>query len=85
MALSLKEQRRLRRLKRYPGRLTIDLSKKVKSCWISKQDKNGWSLGYAYRNRTIWLRNVRFKTRADVEKAMEKCSLVFIELKNKGA
>ncbi len=75
----------MRRLKRYPGRTTIDLTKKVKSCWISKQDKNGWSLGLVWGNRTIWLRNVRFRTQEDVHLvALGKIGLVEVELKNAG-
>lgn len=66
--------------KRYYG-LTV-LKEGQKFAWLSVQNKNGWSLGFALNNRTVWLRNIRFKNAKEVSRAMEKGSLVFIELKH---
>lgn len=65
---------------RYYG--TVKLKAGSKYAWLSQQNKNGWSLGLALNNRTVWLRNIRFATRKEVEKAMERSKLVFIQLKN---
>lgn len=35
--------------------------------WVSKQNKNGWSLGLAIGKNTFWLKNVRFKTCEEVK------------------
>lgn len=63
---------------RWYGRQTI--SEATKLAWVSRQDKFGWSLGLALSNRTVWLRNLRFKTEADVKRAM-KAGVHFTALK----
>ncbi len=65
---------------RFYGRVKIKHRQKM--CWISEQNKNGWSLGLALNTHTVWLRNVRFVDRQAVEKAMESGGIVFIHLKN---
>ena len=56
-----------------------------KACWLAKQDKNGWAIGLAFNSRTLWLRNFRASSKKEVERIMEKSSLVFINLKNNHA
>ena len=51
-----------------------------KMSWLSQQNKHGWSLGLALGKRTIWLRNVRFASVGDVEKAL-KAGTVLVHLK----
>jgi uncharacterized protein YgiM (DUF1202 family) len=74
-------KKQLRRAKRYYGMVRIREGEKM--VWLSQQNKHGWSLGLAMNKRTIWLRNVRFQSRKDVTKAIERGKLVFIHLKNK--
>ena len=52
-----------------------------KSCWMSVQNKNGWSLGLALGKRTIWLRNIRFKNHKEVQDTVKR-NIVFVHLKN---
>lgn len=52
-----------------------------KTAWLSSQNRHGWALGLALNNRTVWLRNIRFQSRKDVEAAMSKGKIVFIHLK----
>lgn len=63
---------------RWYGRQTV--LEATKLAWVSRQDKFGWSLGLALSNRTIWLRNLRFKTEAEVKRAM-KTAVQFVALK----
>ena len=56
--------------------------KSAKSCWLSMQNKNGWSLGLALKDRTVWLKNIRFATKEDVVSAVNgTAKLVTIALK----
>lgn len=55
--------------------------KNEKGCWIAKEDRNGWALGWARNKETLWLNNFRFKTREDVERAL-KSGIVFVYLKD---
>lgn len=75
----VKKIRFVERTRRYYG-LEI-LKSGTKFAWISAQNKYGWSLGLALNKRTVWLRNIRFADRKDVEKALGKSSVVFVELK----
>lgn len=52
-----------------------------KRCWVSKQDKNGWSLGLSLGKVTYWLKNVRFKTELEVKLAV-RSNIVFIHTKD---
>lgn len=67
--------------KRYFGITKIRRGQKL--CWLSRQDKNGWSLGLALPSRTIWLTGIRFKTLDEVKLALdnELTSTVFVHLK----
>lgn len=58
------------------------LAKGAKTAWLSQENVHGWSLGLALADRTIWLRNLRFASRAEVEKALEKNKVVFMPLKS---
>lgn len=69
-----------KRTQRYYGLQILREGKKA--VWLSRQNKNGWSLGLALNNRTVWLRNIRFESRKDVEAAMKGKGIVFIHLKN---
>jgi len=63
---------------RYFGIVKIRTDEKF--CWISKEDKNGWSLGFALNKRDVWLRGLRFSSRKEVERAL-KSNIVFVHLK----
>jgi uncharacterized protein YgiM (DUF1202 family) len=67
--------------KRYFGITKIRRGQKM--CWLSKQDKNGWSLGIALPSRTIWITGVRFKTIEEVKAALDNdlTNAVFVHLK----
>jgi uncharacterized protein YgiM (DUF1202 family) len=54
----------------------------TKLCWLSQQNKHGWSLGLALNKHTVWLRNVRFATLKDVKMALSSKNIVFVHLKN---
>jgi len=58
----------------------VKIPAKTKVCWLSIQNKHGWSLGLSLNKRTIWLRNVRFTSVSEVEKAI-KSGIVFTNLK----
>ena len=68
--------------KRYYG--TVKIKEGQKLCWLSKENKNGWSLGLGLNQRTVWLTGLRFKSRKEVERILESDSIpvVFVELKN---
>ena len=53
-----------------------------KACWISMQNKNGWSLGYAVNGRDFFLRNVRFASIKEIERALKQ-NVVFVHKKGK--
>ena len=80
MKKSKTQLRKERREKRHYGMTKIREGQKA--VFMSVQNKHGWSLGLALNSHTIWLRNVRFQSRKDVEHAMEKSKLVFVHLKN---
>lgn len=67
------------RKKRYFG--TVKVPRNAKFCWMSKHDKNGWSLGFALGKRTVWLTGLRFANRDEIERAMSS-NMVFVHLKN---
>jgi hypothetical protein len=69
------------RNRRYLGILKIRANQK--HVWLSKEDKNGWSLGYALNKKTFWLTGLRFKSKRDISDALENSSIVYVELKNK--
>lgn len=71
-------KRKLPKRERYYGMTVVREGKK--QCWVSTQNKNGWSLGLALNDRTVWLRNIRFESRKDVEAAL-KGKVVFVHLK----
>lgn len=75
----VKGKRKLPKRKRYYGMTVVREGKK--QCWLSSQNKNGWSLGLALNDRTVWLRNIRFESRKDVEAAL-KSKVVFVHLKH---
>lgn len=78
MSLTAKEKRQRRREQRMYGLKQI--KKGAKLAWLSSENKNGWSLGLAFNNKTLWLRNLRFSSRSEVERAI-KAATVFIHLK----
>lgn len=55
-------------------------TEKVKSCWLSKQSKKGWSLGFALNKKTHWLTGLYFASEKDVKNAI-KNNIVFVHLK----
>lgn len=58
----------------------IVLKGNEKCCWVSKEDKNGWSLGFALNKKTVWLTGLRFKSPYDVQLLVQ--GVTFIHLKN---
>lgn len=77
--LTAKQIRERRRKSRMYGLKKIRVGEKV--CWLSAENKNGWSLGFAWGKKTLWLRNLRLANRKEVERAM-KSAVVYIHLKN---
>lgn len=61
----------------------VKIPKGAKICWLSVQNKNGWSLGLALNSRTIWLRNVRFSSKDEVSRATDAQKVVFVGKKSK--
>lgn len=53
-----------------------------KLCWLSSQNRNGWSLGLSLGKKTMWLRNTRFASASEVKRAV-KAGIVFIHVKAK--
>lgn len=60
---------------RYYGILKIKKGQKL--AWVSKENKHGWSLGLAVEKRTVWLRNVRFASLEEVERATTQLNTVY--------
>lgn len=50
---------------------------KTKCCWLSMQNKNGWSLGFCIKNKTYYLRGIRFLDIDEVKCALKK-NIVFV-------
>lgn len=67
------------RKERYFG--IVKLKQGIKICWLSKQDKNGWSLGLALGKRTVWVKGLRFASKQEVKRAV-KATIVFLALKH---
>lgn len=67
-------------LKRYYGLTKI--KRGAKFAWFAQENKHGWAVGFAMNDRTVWLRNLRFASREEVERLFEKSSVVFIPLKH---
>jgi len=74
------KKRKAKAQKRYYG--LTKLKKGQKYCWLSLENKHGWALGLALDNRTVWLRNIRFASRQEVEAVLGKSKVVFIKLKH---
>ena len=77
--MNYKEKKAKRRASRMYG--LKKMKKGEKHCWLASENKNGWALGFALNNGTLWLRNLRFASRIEVEKAL-KSAIVFIHLKD---
>lgn len=73
------EETKLKRV-RYYGMVKVKKGQKL--AWISKEDKNGWSLGLAVGGRTLWLRNVRFASPEEVERAAKGLNIAFLHKAN---
>ena len=65
---------------RYFG--VVKLAKGTKFAWLSQQNKHGWSLGFALEKRTVWLRGLRFATKKEVSRVLNRASVVFVQLKD---
>lgn len=76
-AKSQKELKAERRAKRWYGMKKVKRGEKV--CWLAKEDKNGWSLGLALGERTLWLRNLRFPSHKEVSRILG-ANVVFVYL-----
>lgn len=80
MGMNEKEKKARRREQRLFGLKKIRKGEKL--CWLSYENKNGWSLGLAFEKKTLWLRNVRFASKEEVNRAISS-SVVFAEMKHK--
>lgn len=61
---------------RYYGMVKVKKGQKL--AWVSKEDKNGWSLGLIVGGRTLWLRNLRFASPEEVERAAKSLNIAFL-------
>lgn len=59
----------------------VKLPSSTKFSWLSYESVNGYSLGLALNNRTVWVTGLRFKTDAEVSRALDS-KVIFIR-KNK--
>ena len=75
MKKPLHTKKQLKRRERYAGMQKV--KEGVKVCWLSKENKHGWSLGLAINKRTVWLTNVRFADLKSVKAAL-KMNIVFV-------
>jgi hypothetical protein len=66
--------------KRFYGLVKIRQGEKV--AWLSHQNKHGWSLGLATGSHTFWLKNVRIKTKKEVDRIVNRTGIVFVQLKD---
>ena len=57
-----------KKAKRFYGIVKPRTGAKVK--WVSRENKNGWSLGLVVVGRVVWLRNVRFSSMDEVKRAI---------------
>ena len=74
-----KKQKKVPGRKRYFG--ITKIRSRAKFCWLSHENKHGWSLGFALEDRTVWLRNLRFASKSEVYRAIDGQKVVFVELK----
>jgi hypothetical protein len=53
--------------------------------WVSKEDKNGWSLGLIVgkSKKIVWLHNFRFASREELQTALREVSIGYVPLKVK--
>lgn len=77
--MNKKKKEKSPKRKRYYGMAKIKNG--AKFAWLSVENKHGWSLGFALNDHTAWVKNVRFATRQEVERALGKTKAVFIKLK----
>ena len=57
-----------KKAKRFYGIVKPRIGAKVK--WVSRENKNGWSLGLVVAGHVVWLRNVRFSSMGEVKRAI---------------
>ncbi len=76
--MSIKSQKT--RDRKWYGMKKLKVGQKV--CWLAKQDRNGYALGLAFSNRTLWLRHFRAASEAEVKRIV-KSGIVFIHLAEK--
>lgn len=69
-----------KRRERYFG--IVKIPARTKLAWLAKQDKNGWALGLALENRTVWLRGLRFSTKKEIDRVVNRTTIVHIQLKD---
>lgn len=79
MKSKTKGAKKVEKKQRYFGVTKVKTGGKV--AFISKQDKNGWSLGLVLGKRNVWFTHVRFASPAEVERAL-KSTVAFIEAAN---
>lgn len=77
--MRLKRTKKQVQLRKRYGRTKIRTGEKL--CWISMENKNGWSLGLAIGKKTLWLRNTRFASIAEVNRALDANPL-FVHLRD---
>lgn len=75
----MKKQKKVNKKPRYYG--IVKVRRFQKMCWVSKESKNGWSLGLALGDRDVWLTGLRFAKTSDVDEVTKHLSTVFVHMK----
>jgi uncharacterized protein YgiM (DUF1202 family) len=75
--MASKSKKNIKRKARYG---MVKIAKGQKLSWLSVENKQGWSLGLALNGKTIWLKNTRFPSQAEAERAVD-AKVVFIPVK----
>ena len=73
------KQKKTERRSRYG---MVKVRKGQKLAWLSKETKNGWSLGLAIGERNYWLKNVQLASRDEVKRAVGS-AVIFVHKKGK--
>lgn len=64
---------------RYHGVTKIKKGQKI--CWLAREFRNGWKVALSLPDRDVWLTDLRFADRHEVERVFFS-RIVFVYLKN---
>lgn len=73
--MSIKKTKRVQ-----AGLVKVSLNKKA--YWLSKEDRNGWSLGFSLGKKTVWLTGLRFRSEEHIESVLN-LGVIYVEKKKK--